>query len=1012
VPESRLLRATPLAVAAALLLVWSGSAIANDDERQRSARAIAKDRATSSVAPLSPAEQSLRTPGRSAFSVTGNFLPAHHDGSDLHLPPTQHNIELVGELEMDTPADLRAPGTEDDAVLPGQIADVAIHKGFAYLNSWDEPTCQRGGTFVVDINDPENPEQVAFLPALEGRYHGEGAHAITLNTPAFQGDILAVNNEPYTTEGCTDDILGNGGFDLYDVTNPREPEMLVQGIGDTGPEGELEGDFETANSSHSTFVWQGNDRRAYVVFVDNTELHDVDIFEITDPANPQPVGEFDLVEVAAAQGVDIVDSGGLGGAADIFFHDMVVKKIGDRFIMLADYWDAGYLTFDVTNPANPTYIADTTFDGPDPLTGKTPQEGNGHQGEFSHDNEFILAADEDFSPYRPGTFEITTGDNAGEFPSVSVGGGASASFLEDLVMNGPTVYGGYGCDASAPIPDRDTAGLPPLEDGEEAIVVLQRGPGASTDDPPVPDDPEGPEEACFPGEKAANGIEAGYDAVLLVNHHRGEEGGVFCGSGDFPASPPIVTVCTSHEAFHHIFNSDPTTEIPYDPANEPDVGDLGEYVSADSEFDGWGYTHLYRAETTPTGGKQLMEHIDSYAIESSLNPDLAFGYGDLSVHEFATDPDQNIAYSSYYAGGMRVFTFSEDGLTEQGRFIDDEGSNFWGVEQFTTASGERLFAGSDRDFGLQIFRYTGPPAPSEPVPANQKPVCRDSVVMVPFKGSASVPLTCSDDENNPLTRAVVAGPSAGTVSGDANTGAVTYQHTGTTLGTADTFTFRANDGTANSNDATVTIVTGARDGGRCFNPFTGTAASESLAGSPFGDNLSGNSGNDMLLGLEGDDCLRGEGGRDELQGHAGRDRLEGGASADRLSGGRGADDMFGGGGNDSANGSSGADEGNGGSGNDRASLGSGNDRFRGGAGRDSLGGGSGRDRLFGQNGNDRLDADGGSRNLLSGGAGRDRLLAVNGNRDTIRCGGGRDSVRADANDRVARDCESVRRARR
>jgi hypothetical protein len=69
--------------------------------------------------------------------------------------------------------------------------------------------------------------------------------------------------------------------------------------------------------------------------------------------------------------------------------------------MMADYWDAGYLTFDVTNPADPRYIGDSTFDGPDPLTGLSPQEGNGHQGEFSHDNKYILAADEDFSPYRP-----------------------------------------------------------------------------------------------------------------------------------------------------------------------------------------------------------------------------------------------------------------------------------------------------------------------------------------------------------------------------------------------------------------------------------------------------------------------------------------------------------------------------------------------------------------------------------------------------------------------------------
>ena len=160
------------------------------------------------------------------------------------------------------------------------------------------------------------------------------------------------------------------------MTNPRAPRILKQGVGDTGADdGTLEGVNATPNSSHSTFMWQGNDRRAYVVFVDNTEFFDVDIFEITDPANPRPVAEYDFVALAADQGVDIVDQGGLGGAADIFLHDMVVKKIGDRFIMMADYWDAGYLTFDVTNPAAPRYIGDSTFDGPDPLTGQDAAGG-------------------------------------------------------------------------------------------------------------------------------------------------------------------------------------------------------------------------------------------------------------------------------------------------------------------------------------------------------------------------------------------------------------------------------------------------------------------------------------------------------------------------------------------------------------------------------------------------------------------------------------------------------------
>ncbi|MGH2947940.1 MAG: Ig-like domain-containing protein [Solirubrobacteraceae bacterium] len=998
-PASRLVRAALVFAAASLLLAGTSSALA-DDERRTSARALAKDRSASTVA----ADSSLAVRsilGRSAFSVTGNFTPGgQHGPSDLHLPATSPNtIQRVSKLEMSTPPELRfdpATGDPDPSqpdVVEGQIADLAVYKGFAYLNSWNEPSCKRGGTFVVDIRNPAAPQQVDFLPALEGRYHGEGAHVITLDTPSFQGDVLAVNNEPYTRTGCTDDIFGNGGFDLYDVTNPLDAKTLVQGAGDFGAEGSMEGDWETANSSHSTFMWQGNDRRAYVVFVDNTELHDVDIFETTDPANPRPVGEFDFVEVAANEGIDITGEPALGGDGEIFLHDMVVKKIGDRFIMKADYWNAGYLLFDVTNPADPTYISDTSYDGPDTLTGLDPQEGNAHQGEFSHDNTYILAADEDFSPYRPGTFEITTGPEAGEYESTGVGGGAAASFLPDLEMNGPTVYGGYGCPTSDPIPERATSGLPPLEDGEEAIVVLQRGPSG---------DPDNPEEACFPGEKAENGINAGYDAVLLVNHHAGEASGVFCGSGAFPASPPIVTVCTTHEALHHIFGEPNDTTVPYPPGHGPPLGALGEYVRADSVFDGWGYTHLYKTKLEPNGQLQEMEHVDAHAIDEALNPQYAFGFGDLSVHEFATDPTENIAYSSYYAGGMRVFSFGEAGLAEVGSYIDTGGNNFWGVEQFTHAD-ERYFAGSDRDYGLYIFRYTGPGAA-------QRPVCTESIAMVPFQTTATVPLPCSDANGNPLTRAVSGTPVAGTLGGDANSGAVTYQHTGGSLGEVDSFTFTANDGAANSAPATARIVTVPREGGRCFNPFTGTAARESITGSTFGDRIRGGGGRDFIAGLSGDDCLNGQGGQDQLEGDTGDDTLLGGPAEDRLFGGSGRDTLRGGKGPDHLRGSSGNDRLFGNTGRDLLDGGSNRDVLRGGKGRDRLRGGTGRDRLFGGAKGDRLEG-GDGRNVLSGGRGKDRIFAVNGKRDTIRCGPGRDRVQADRVDRVAGDCQRVRRLR-
>ena len=165
--------------------------------------------------------------------------------------------------------------------------------------------------------------------------------------------------------------------------------------------------------------------RLYAVIVDNTELHDVDIFDITDPRDagvhrrPRPV--------RARRRAGRRHHRRRRPTATIFLHDMVVKQIGGVPIMLASYWDAGYVKLDVADPANPTSSSATPPSATtDPLTvreGRSPPEGNGHEAEFSHDNKFVLAADEDFAPYRP-LVQIDHGPTPASTPSASVGGGA------------------------------------------------------------------------------------------------------------------------------------------------------------------------------------------------------------------------------------------------------------------------------------------------------------------------------------------------------------------------------------------------------------------------------------------------------------------------------------------------------------------------------------------------------------------------------------------------------------
>jgi hypothetical protein len=375
---------------------------------------------------------------------------------------------------------------------------------------------------------------------------------------------------------------------------------------------------------------------------------------------------------------------------------MVVKQINGRFLMSASYWDAGYVVLDVTDVKKPTYVADSNYAATDPELAGTPYaaeapEGNGHQSEWTLDNKYLIGTDEDFSPYRSGPFTVA----GKEYPAAAVSGGAPVTDLADKRLNGPVVYGGYGCPGSAAIPKASDAltGVT-LTAGEEKIVVLQRGPVG---------DPSATEEACFPGEKAASAAAAGYDAVVLVNRHHGSAAAdeAYCGAGGYPTGLRFPTVCTTHTAFHDMFASTPNYALPYVAGTEPAIGAKGKKVDVTAFFNGWGYVHLFKH------GKGKLSSLSTYAVPEAHDPAYAKSHGDLSVHEVATSHKRaDLAYFSYYSAGFRVTKIVDDKLVEVGKYIDEGGSNFWGVEVFEHG-GKEYVAASDRDHGLYIFEYTG-----------------------------------------------------------------------------------------------------------------------------------------------------------------------------------------------------------------------------------------------------------------------------------------------------------------
>ena len=551
----------------------------------------------------------------------------------------------------------------------GRVADVSAKGDYAYLTMFYEPTCGRGGVQVVDMNldTPEDDtEAVAYIPSHVDTYSGEGSQVVTLNTPWFKGDLLV-----YQNEWCPNTTNGVGGITLVDVTNPHNPKKLVEGAGDfmLKARGDANGVAQSkANQTHSAFAWVNQATgKVYVVLVDDLELDDIDILDITNPSKPKKIKEFNLQQFA--------QSGPTRPHGDaVFSHDMVVKHIGSRDIMLMSYWDGGYVMVDVTDPANPDPLSDTDFAPTDPA--RTPfgqsitPEGNAHEAEFTNDNEFFFATDEDFNPFRvQATFQ---GGPASGQVFTAIQGSATPPVNKDNPLSGDTRYLGLGCDPLAPA------------EADGLIAVVERG-------------------VCDFQVKLNNIEAAGYVALIVFNR-TGVDG---CETlvTMLAASATTPSMFVSRKDGFRLLGVEPAADYT---CNEDGTGTAtppGPSVPVDisAEFDGWGYTHMYRTDLT-RGAK--MQEVDIYAPIEGQSEAYAENFGDMSVHEVATDPDENLVYVSHYALGMRVLRYKKSGLDEVGKFVEAGGSNYWGVEVHKFG-GQKYILGSDRDRGLRIFQFSG-----------------------------------------------------------------------------------------------------------------------------------------------------------------------------------------------------------------------------------------------------------------------------------------------------------------
>ena len=413
-----------------------------------------------------------------------------------------------------------------DLGLPGEnVTDVWAYGNYAYLGTFDDIVCSLDftGVHIVDISNPANPVKVGFIPAKPGTRNND-VKVEHIETKHFSGEILVASNEscgsqfvPRLNSNGVSGNAGRGGVSIWDVTNPTKPKALRQNYLDFGV--------------HNTFIWQQGDS-AYMLVVDDDNVQDVHIVDITKPQSPR--------EIAVTGQLDWPTLSDNIGVGEVFLHDVWVQDNGGTVIAYLSYWDAGLVLLDVTDPANPVFLGDSEYLNPDPLSGEAP-EGNSHVAVPNADGSRVLMGDEDFAAGQLTKFEF----DGTPYPAAE-GGFTPPVFAPPLsgAFAGPVHWtGGEGCT----VDEFDRAAV-----GSDEVALIQRG-------------------SCFFSTKAANAQALGYSGFIVANNAGDGLISMSAGTNDVIAIPGF-------------FVGQSTGEIM--------KGLPGGIVDVEAIFDGYGYLRL------------------------------------------------------------------------------------------------------------------------------------------------------------------------------------------------------------------------------------------------------------------------------------------------------------------------------------------------------------------------------------------------------------------------------------
>jgi hypothetical protein len=331
------------------------------------------------------------------------FAPPTND--DELLKDEQHrlqqsNTQFQGGQKAGEASNMEVVGHHDIGGR-GFNADVWAHEGFAYVGHWGFTDWAQGSKQRFCPEEPNNgvavieygtdPESPVMVSRLQNPAgtSAEDVVAYTAESGPMAGRDIAAVGIQ-VCGGSRYDTSFARGLQLFDVTDPANPVEV--GFEDTGccTRGLHELEVEHRDDLARTFAY---------VSVPASEYEDPNT--TSGFRDEQGRGDFRLIDITdptapfevSDWGV-IHDAGGPLGPGQGCDPDPVfghsAEPSGDGTEVFLAYWDSGFVALDVTVPETPTLLGDTDY--------AADEDGDGHSSMFDDARQLLFTADEDFCP--------------------------------------------------------------------------------------------------------------------------------------------------------------------------------------------------------------------------------------------------------------------------------------------------------------------------------------------------------------------------------------------------------------------------------------------------------------------------------------------------------------------------------------------------------------------------------------------------------------------------------------